>query len=1185
MIFKLLNFLILIFIIIVISKPLHASEIVNLNNLNNQYILDSNIEILEDKNNKWSIKDVRSAGISELFHQNKRINFGYTNSIYWVRFTVKNTSEKKNYLLEVANPLTDSITLYIPNAVGIYERKTGGDSLPFKEREVKYRKTVFKFSLKTNETKQLYVRFQTWSTMELSLILWSQDGFTDNVIQGQYGLGIYYGIIIVMIFYNLFLFLSLKDIGYLYYVLYIMSIGISHTIFNGLAHEYFWPSYPDWNNQSTSFFVGLTSFWAIQFTRSYLMIKKITPKFDILLKIFMGLNCILMLISLFSYTPFTYKLTSTLALFSVIVILLGAFLSLRKKYKPAWFFLIAWFSLIFGILIFLMRSFGILPNIFITVYGMQIGSALEVILLSLGLGYKINIIRQEKEKMQTELVNIQEIAITNLNKIDKLKDEFLANTSHELRTPLNGIIGIAESLIDGVTGELPKKTISNLSMIVLSGRRLFHLVNDILDFSKLKNNEINLELKPVDLYTITKIVLKLSEPLINTKHLKLVNLIEPDFPSVLADENRLQQIIHNIISNAIKFTDTGKIEISAKISSIGQNGKPKFIEITISDTGIGIPEDKHNVIFDSFQQIDASVSRSYGGAGLGLAISKKLINLHGGNIWVDSKLNEGSNFTFTLPISLEKANGKSELQLYKLKTVTEFQETDESFNIVENFNNNIFKILVVDDDPVNLQVISNHLSFLNYNIILAQNGEIALNIIGKQKIELVLLDVMMPKMSGYEVCQKIRKSYNLSELPIILLTAKDKVLDLVEGFNSGANDYIIKPFSKPELLSRINLHLNLMRSNYELRNLNENLESLVIKRTAELSESEERYRILVELCPYGIGVFIDNKLIFINPAGAKLLGANNPQQLIDTPIIKFIHSDSHSRLVNGLDEIKGLPNKIHLIEEKFINLNGKVIDVEVASTTFNYKNKLASLIIYRDITERKRVERLRADTERIVHHDLKNPLSSILGFSDVLLAKIPKANTEHEWVSHIYNCGKQMLHMINHSLDIFKMEEGTYFFSPISINLINLFHKINEDFNNYQEMNSVKIVYKLNEEEIKWEENYEIYGVEGHLNSMFANLLKNAIEASPKNSEITVSIKEKNDFHYIDIHNFGVIPESIRDRLFERYTTSGKRGGTGIGAYSAMLIAKTHKGNISFTTSKKEGTNLIVKLPKTYSEN
>ncbi|MDR0842474.1 MAG: diguanylate cyclase [Acidobacteriota bacterium] len=397
-----------------------------------------------------------------------------------------------------------------------------------------------------------------------------------------------------------------------------------------------------------------------------------------------------------------------------------------------------------------------------------------------------------------------------LNRLNELKDEFLANTSHELRTPINGIIGIVESMVDGATGPLSGEQKYNLVIVANSGKRLSHMINDIMDFTKLKNREIELQIKPVDLKTIVGTVLVLSKSLVKGKELALVNELDGELPAVDADENRIQQILYNLIGNAIKFTEKGTVSVSAKV--VGG-----MVAVTVADTGIGIPEGKFARIFESFEQVDGSTAREYGGTGLGLSITKKLIELHGGTIGVESKMGEGSRFTFTIPVSSAKpediAASKASRSILDIEAFAADEVAAEHAQTVA-VGADAPRILVVDDEPVNIQVLNNLLSIRNYAVTKAYSGTDALDLIekGEEKFDLILLDVMMPKMSGYDVCRHLREKYSMFQLPILLLTAKNQVQDVVLGFQSGANDYVQKPFDKDELLARVRTLLSLKRA-------------------------------------------------------------------------------------------------------------------------------------------------------------------------------------------------------------------------------------------------------------------------------------------------------------------------------------------------------------------------------------
>jgi signal transduction histidine kinase/ligand-binding sensor domain-containing protein len=406
-----------------------------------------------------------------------------------------------------------------------------------------------------------------------------------------------------------------------------------------------------------------------------------------------------------------------------------------------------------------------------------------------------------------------------LKQVDKLKDEFLSNASHELRTPLNGIIGIAESLLNGATGKLLPEIDANLAMIVSSGKRLASLVNDLLDFSRLKNKKPDMRKKPVDLRSITDVVLRHLRSLIVDKNLELINAVEPDIPPVDADENRLQQILFNLVGNAVKFTDSGTVIVSAEV-------KEDMLHTQVSDTGIGIPEEKRQLIFESFEQAEGSNSRPYGGTGIGLAITKQLVELHGGKIWVESTVGKGSIFTFTLPISRGNIETKAEskptsdkIPVFDMENISIIppkyyvSSTTSTGNTVDGK----FHILVVDDDQVNRQVIRNFLVMQNCSVTEASSGTEALKILqDRNRFDLILLDIMMPHMSGYEVCQKIRERYSINELPIIFITAKNQEADIVAAFNEGGNDFLSKPVSKGELLARVKTHLQLLETQSQL---------------------------------------------------------------------------------------------------------------------------------------------------------------------------------------------------------------------------------------------------------------------------------------------------------------------------------------------------------------------------------
>jgi two-component system sensor histidine kinase ChiS len=383
-----------------------------------------------------------------------------------------------------------------------------------------------------------------------------------------------------------------------------------------------------------------------------------------------------------------------------------------------------------------------------------------------------------------------------LLQLDKIKDDFLSNTSHELKTPLNAIVSITDSLLKGVEGTLTERQAQNLTIVMGSGRRLTHTVNQLLDYSKMKHGDIALYKSSIDLKAVVDSVIKVHSFLLEGKRITLVNRVPEDIPAVYADGNRLIQILHNLSSNAIKFTDQGMVDISARVIH-------DWVEVRVEDTGIGIASHMQERIFQSFEQVDVSETHNYSGTGLGLSITKKLVELQGGEIRVDSSPGQGSVFIFTIPLSGSFSKGFEEQK--------EIRGQSTSNKLIHYPDYPIYMkgdkdepILVVDDDYANLQSMINLFKLEGYPIVVVNRGQMALDELSKNPdFFLIILDIMMPDMSGYEVLVKVRERFTSFELPILMLTARNRDTDIKLSMENGANDVVGKPFEAEELMARV----------------------------------------------------------------------------------------------------------------------------------------------------------------------------------------------------------------------------------------------------------------------------------------------------------------------------------------------------------------------------------------------
>lgn len=780
--------------------------------------------LLKDREMKLTVNDISSPASEKNFlpaHETAQKS-GFFNTATWIRLDVVNGSDKEDWLLEFAFPLIYYINIYEKTDTGLVELVETGADFPFSNREINHRNFIFNLNIEENEKKTYYMVAHGGGDVHPPINIWQKDAFIQKTQVEFTVLGLFYGMILAMIIYNSFLYLSLRIKSYLYYVLAISSTLMGHFTINGFSYQYLWPNYPAWNLIAAPFWVSVACIFILIFTRRFLDADYYIPKFKNVSFLLIGVNGLVIILLFFSHlVALNLMLLSTISTFGTVLTV--AFLCLRRGARQARFFIVGWIIFLLGVFITILERGAFLSYSNFTEYAGQGALAVEVVLLSLALGDKINMMRAEKEQAEQEAIESQAVALESLKKSDELKDEFLAITSHELRTPLYGIIGLAESLRDGAIGDVTTEMNEQLGMIVSSGKRLTQLVNDILDFSKLKHNSLNVYLKPVDLSSVVDIIFIICEPLIKNKSLKLVNAIDGDLPFVIADINRLQQILYNLIGNAIKYMDSGKVIVAAE--SI--NG---VIKVSVKDTGRGIPLEQQKVIFEPFTQGEASLSRGVGGTGIGLSITKKLVDLHGGEITIQSQVGQGSVFSFTLP--LQNYNHQIEEEAVTIDIAVE-EEPILSTPTRQN-NQKRAKVLVVDDEPVNLQVLMNQLTLEGYEVITVANGEEVLSIVDEQSIELLILDIMMPKMSGYDVCQQLRKKYSLVELPILMLTAKNQVSDKITSFEVGANDYLTKPCDKEELLARVKTLIRLRKLNQEIITMNLELEEIVRERTKAL---------------------------------------------------------------------------------------------------------------------------------------------------------------------------------------------------------------------------------------------------------------------------------------------------------------------------------------------------------------
>ncbi len=846
-------------------------------------------------------------------------------------------------------------------------------------------------------------------------------------------------------------------------------------------------------------------------------------------------------------------------------------------------------------------------------------------------GLEIDILRQDelghlarsfavmRDAIQRKIIQLKEVNETieaqneELKRVDKLKDEIMDNTSHELRTPLNGIIGIAESMIDGATGDISADAIDNLSMIASSGRRLSHLVNNILDFSKLRQQKTALHFTDFNMRDLADLVVNISRATIGSKNLELVNSVDPDLPGVEADEAKVQQIMFNIVGNSIKFCGEGKVEILAKVID-------SFLEIAVTDTGIGIEADKLERIFDPFQQIDGSSERQFGGTGLGLTITKQLVEAQKGEIRVESTPGKGSTFFFSLPVSEKELKATGTMEIASTVEST-FLSVDEEIILPDHNSQGEgdFHILVVDDEKVNLQAVTNQLKLNNYKVTQAEDGIRALEHIEKKgKPDLILLDIMMPRMSGYEVCRKIRDQHSAAELPIIMLTAKNQISDLMEGFEAGANEFLSKPFSKNELLARIRNHLNLSLAYFELSKMHVELSASheeQIKIGRKLRQISHFLRNIINSMPSVIvGVDDKNQVTQWNTEATNATGVSSEDAQGRSLLDVFPQLGEHLDII-GLSMRKRKP----MAKERIMSrVNGKTRYTNIMIYPLMTEGDMGAVVRMDDVTTRVQMEESMVQTEKMMSlggmaagmaHEINNPLSGILQSTQNIVRRLKPdfhknidvarkcgvdLNRVYDYVNnreilkfidHIRESGIRASSIIKSMLNFSRKSDSIVVVTNLSSLLDESLDFARRDDNPKKkyDFRSIKIVREFDPNII------EIPCVRSEIQQVLLNLLKNAAQAMFEDENvdndscrITLRTKKVDKMVVIEVEDNGPgIPREVSKRIFEPFFTTKEVGvGTGLGlSVSYFIITTNHQGEINVESELGKGTTFTIKLP------
>jgi PAS domain S-box-containing protein len=395
-----------------------------------------------------------------------------------------------------------------------------------------------------------------------------------------------------------------------------------------------------------------------------------------------------------------------------------------------------------------------------------------------------DITQQEEIKAELASKNLE------LARANRLKSEFLANMSHELRTPMTSILGFSSLLEQQVYGELNERQRLYVNQIRQSGEHLLGLINEVLDLSKVEAGQMDLHVSSISVVALCDDVIKMVTTQAEMKNLAVQQAVATDLPPLIADEMRVRQMLLNLLSNAIKFTPKGR-SIGLKVEQ-----REAYLEMTVWDEGIGIPEDRLPSLFQPFQQLDSSLAKQYEGTGLGLALSQKLCRLHGGEITVESVIGQGTRFIINLPLDCRAISHHDEQHAVAKDALVDYDEA-----IANLPTDKSGQILVVEDNPINALLLEHMLGHWGYEVVQHSSGSAALQWLAQHRPILILMDVHLPEMDGLEVTRRIRQNAEWADIPIVAITALARARDRDRCLEAGMQDYLSKPINSAELVS------------------------------------------------------------------------------------------------------------------------------------------------------------------------------------------------------------------------------------------------------------------------------------------------------------------------------------------------------------------------------------------------
>ena len=771
-----------------------------------------------------------------------------------------------------------------------------------------------------------------------------------------------------------------------------------------------------------------------------------------------------------------------------------------------------------------------------------------------------------------------------LAELDRAKTIFFSNVSHEFRTPLTLMLSPLEDLL-ARKSELPAE-LKDIETIHRNGVRLLKLVNTLLDFSRIEAGRINAGYHRFNLGHYTAELASVFRSAMEKAGLHYVIETDCTDEATYVDPEMWEKIVLNLISNAFKFTLTGEVTVRLIY-------RDQHAELIVSDTGTGIPEGELPRVFDRFHRVEGAIGRTHEGTGIGLALVAELVRMHGGTVHLDTKVGSGSTFTVSLPLgsahlpaeriaaSLNKVPGGDGAMSFlheAMRWLPSSAEEEEAVNLETSAasappapeddapDRCARPRIVLADDNRDMREYLHRLLAREFTVIGASDGQEALEAVLANPPDLVLTDVMMPRMDGFGLIRALRANSATASIPIVMLSARVGEEAEVEGLEAGADDYLIKPFSALELLARVNAHVKMHRLRQEMSKKEQEL-----RRTAEAAEQQSR-SILESISEAFLFVDREWRIRYANSQAAtvfsKDLGA-----VLGRDLWEAFPDLASSRLGDALCQAMD-GNETVRVEDNYAPV-GRWLHVNA------YTSPDGLSLFVMDVTDRKLQEKQLVISEKLaatgrlaatIAHEINNPLEAV--FNLIYLARTTRSDVEkiRGYLATAEREITRVSHIARHTLGFYRDSSQREM-----IELPTLIGEVSEIYESRFRSSGVELI-----------KNYQpiapIRGLRGELNQIFSNLLSNAIDAMPSGGKIEIGLEEQENKTVITLADSGVgIPPENLLKATDPFFTTKKDTGTGLGLWIVNQFVYSWGGTMKITSSietQSHGTKITISLPR-----